>query len=87
MVNTKTAAANNDDRVLIVIPKPDDITGDTETVVGVNGRMYQIAYDVPVEVPRNVAEVVASSQKLRAEIRELEGSSVLRPGKPALAEL
>ena len=75
------------DRVLVIIPKPDDVIGDTETVVGVNGKMYQIEYDKPVEVPKNVADVIASSQNLRAEIRELTENDRLYPGKDALASL
>ena len=75
------------DRVLVIIPKPDDVIGDTETVVGVNGMMYQIEYDMPVEVPKNVADVIASSQNLRAEIRELTETDRLYPGKEALASL
>lgn len=75
------------DKVTVIIPRPDDVTGDTETVVGVNGKMYQIKYDVPVEVPRNVAEVIQSSQQLRAQIREAEEAGAMRPGKPAMADL
>ena len=37
-----------DDKVLIIIPKPRNVVGDTETVVSVNGEMYQIMYDRPV---------------------------------------
>lgn len=76
-----------DDRVMVIIPKPDDVIGDTETVVGVNGTMYQIEYDKPVEVPKNVADVIASSQTLRAEIRELTENERLYAGKEALASL
>ena len=76
-----------EERVVVIIPKPDYVTGDTESVVGVNGKMYQIQYDVPVEVPRNVADVIKQSQDLQAEIREITENSILRPGKPALAEL
>lgn len=75
------------DRVTVIIPKPHNVIGDTETVVGVNGKMYQIQYDKPVEVPRNVAEVIKQSQALQAEIRELEDEMIMKPGKPALAEL
>lgn len=76
-----------DDRVTVVIPKPDNVTGDTETTVAVNGVLYQIQYDRPVEVPRNVAEVIAQSQKLKREIAEAVDAAKLRPGKAAIAEL
>ena len=83
------AKKNNsaDERVTVVIPKPDNVTGDTETIVGVNGKMYQIQYDRPVEVPKNVADVIAQSQELQAEIRALSDEAVMRPGKAAIAEL
>ena len=76
-----------EDKVLVIIPKPHNMVGDTETVVGVNGVMYQIQYDHPVEVPRSVAAVIAQSQKLQAQIRELTDKAVMKPGKAALAEL
>ena len=76
-----------EERVMVIIPKPDDIIGDTETVVGVNGKMHQIQYDRPVEVPRNVAEVIQSSADLRAEIIEATEAAIMKPGKPELAEL
>ena len=75
------------ERVTVVIPKPDNVTGDTETVVGVNGKMYQIQYDRPVEVPKNVADVIRQSQELEAEIRTLTDEAIMRPGKSAIAEL
>ena len=83
------AKKNNsaDERVTVVIPKPDNVTGDTEPIVGVNGKMYQIQYDRPVEVPKNVADVIAQSQELQAEIRALSDEAVMRPGKAAIAEL
>ena len=80
-------AAEAQERVTVIIPKPDNVVGDTETVVGVNGRMYQIQYDRPVEVPANVAEVISHSRELQAEIRAETESAVMRPGKAALAEL
>ncbi len=75
------------EKVLIIIPKPRNVVGDTETVVSVNGEMYQIMYDRPVEVPRNVAEVIAQSRDLEMKIASLCEASMLKPGKPALAEL
>ena len=47
-----------DDKVLIIIPKPRNVVGDTETVVAVNGEMFQVMYDRPVEVPKNIAEII-----------------------------
>ncbi|MGN0163729.1 MAG: hypothetical protein ACI4EA_09175 [Candidatus Ornithomonoglobus sp.] len=84
--------ANNDmsakkDTVMVIIPKPENVVGDTETAVSVNGVIYQIMYDVPVEVPRNVAEVIEQSRKLHAKIKEITDANILRPGKPAMAEL
>lgn len=83
----KTKKAETTDRVTVIIPKPHNVVGDTETVVGVNGKMYQIQYDKAIEVPRNVAEVIMQSQSLQAQIRELESDLIMKPGKPALAEL
>lgn len=75
------------DTVMVIIPKPHNIVGDTETVVSVNGVMYQIMYDRPVEVPRNVAEVIMQSRDLQAKIMELTEAAVMKPGKAAIAEL
>ena len=88
MASKKTdAKTKTEERVTVIIPRPHNVTGDTETVVGVNGKMYQIQYDRPVEVPKNVAEVIKQSQTLQAEIRELEDRAIMKPGKSALAEL
>ena len=88
MAKTKeNTTKKTEERVTVIIPKPNDIIGDTETVVGVNGKMYQIQYDTPVEVPRNVAEVIQSSADLHAEIREEVEAAIMKPGKPGLAEL
>lgn len=76
-----------DDKVLIIIPKPRNVVGDTETVVSVNGEMYQIMYDRPVEVPKNVAQIIAQSRNLEMKIASLTEAAMLKPGKPALAEL
>lgn len=75
------------DMVAVIIPKPYNIVGDTETVAAVNGHMYQIQYDKPVMVPRNVAEVIAQSKELQARIMELAEQGVMKPGKKAFAEL
>ena len=77
----------SEDKVMVVVPKPYNVVGDTETVVGINGKMYQIQYDKPVEVPRNVAEVIEQSKELQAKIIELTEAGVMKPGKAALAEL
>lgn len=78
---------NNDDKVLVIVPRPHNVTGDTETVVSVNGKMYQIMYDQPVEVPRNVAEIIEQSRDLQAKIMEVTEAAVLHPRKAAMAEL
>lgn len=75
------------EKVMIIIPKPRNIVGDTETVVSVNGEMYQIMYDRPVEVPYNVAEVIMQSRELEMKIAAVTEGAVLKPGKAALAEL
>ena len=56
-------------KVLVIVPKPMNVIGDTETVVSVNGEMYQIMYDRPIEVPENVAEVI-DRQKRQSLSRE-----------------
>ena len=76
-----------EDKVMVIVPKPYNVVGDTETVVGINGKMYQIQYDKLVEVPRNVAEVIEQSKELQAKIIELTEAGVMKPGKAALAEL
>ncbi len=81
------ATNQENEKVLIIIPKPRNVVGDTETVVSVNGEMYQIMYDRPVEVPKNVADIIAQSRNLGMKIASLTEASVLKPGKPALAEL
>lgn len=86
MANKKTTP-DTDDKVLIIIPKPRNVVGDTETVVSVNGQMYQIMYDRPVSVPRNVAEIVAQSKDLEMKIASLTEAAVLKPNKAAMAEL
>ncbi len=85
IVKSRSEAA--EDNVTVIIPKPYNVVGDTETVVGINGRMYQIQYDKPVSVPRNVAEVIEQSKELQAKIMELTEAGVMKPGKAAMAEL
>ena len=84
---TKKIVKNENEKVMIIIPKPRNVVGDTETVVSVNGEMYQIMYDRPVEVPRNVAEIIAQSKNMEMKIAELTENSILKPGKSAMAEL
>ncbi|MBR0359803.1 MAG: hypothetical protein IIX21_01665 [Clostridia bacterium] len=74
-------------KVLVIVPKPMNVIGDTETVVSVNGEMYQIMYDRPIEVPENVAEVIENARMLQNEIRRQTEAAILKPGKDALAEL
>lgn len=78
---------SNREYVMVIIPKPMNIIGDTETIVSVNGKMYQIQYDKPVMVPRNVAEVVKQSMDLQAKIAEIENASLLKPNKKSIADL
>ena len=86
MANKKTNKKDND-KITIIIPKPRNVVGDTETVVSINGEMFQIMYDRPVTVPRNVAEVIEESRNLEMKIAEECEKGILRPGKSALAEL
>lgn len=83
----RTAKKAEEEKVMIIIPKPNNVVGDTETVVGINGKMYQIEYDKQVMVPKNVAEVVMQSRDLQAKIAEAVENSVLKPGKKAIADL
>lgn len=75
------------EKVQIVVPKPTNVVGDTETVVSVNGEMYQIMYDRPIIVPKNVAEVIENSRRLRDEIDAITQEALLVPGKNPLADL
>ena len=61
----------SDEKVMIIIPKPRNVVGDTETIVSVNGEMYQIMYDRPVEVPYNVAEIISQSKELEMKIADI----------------
>lgn len=70
-------------RVTVVVPRPDNITGDTETVVGVNGKLYQIQYNKPVEVPLSVAQVIQNNADMAVKITDLENTV---KGAKAIAE-
>ena len=83
----KTPKKKEVERVLIVVPKPRNIVGDTETVVSVNGEMYQIMYDRPIEVPENVAEVIENSRRLQEEIAIITEREILKAGKPSFADM
>lgn len=74
-------------RVTIIIPKPKNVVGDTETVVSVNGEMVQVMYDRAVSVPENIAEVIMSGAHLAQKIEKLTENAALRPNKAAMAEL
>lgn len=91
MANTETKKSKPkkkaEEKVLIIIPKPKNVIGDEETIVSVNGEMYQIQYDVPVYVPRSVAEVVESSKLLQKKIDKETQAAILKPGKQSIAEL
>ena len=70
-----------DDRVEVVLPRF-VFTGDTENdhhEVCVNGKIYQLQYDVPVKVPKMVAEVVMNAieqrKKAQALVRSLDGKA------------
>ncbi len=73
--------------VTVIIPKPHNVVGDTETIVSVNGKMYQIMYDRPVTVPENVAAVIEQSKELRAKIIAETDKNIMYPDKKAFAEL
>ena len=76
---------NKDEKkITVMIPKPKDTTGDTETTVIVNGVMYQVQYDRPVEVPEAVAEVIQNSNKLNEKLGKLEEAEMLGARKSAL---
>lgn len=83
----KANKTENEGYVTVIIPKPYNVVGDTETVVGINGKMYQIQYDKPVSVPVSVAEVIEQSKELQVKILELTEKSMMKPGKAAMAEL
>lgn len=85
--NNISSSSKSNDLVTVIIPKPINIVGDTETAVSLNGKIYQIQYDRPVSVPRNVAEIIEQSKDLQIKIQEITDEAVLRPGKRAIAEL
>lgn len=84
---TNSVAEQKKERVTVFIPHPLDSTGDTETVVGVNGKLYQIQYDKQVSVPPEVAAVINQSSALNAKISEAKDALKMKPGKSAFAEL
>lgn len=84
MAKTKT---KKQEMVSIMIPHPKESVGDTETTVSVNGKIYQIEYDTPVLVPKNVADIVTQSMKQRSKIRAAVEAATYKSGKKAIAEL
>lgn len=70
-------------KVLVVVTRPDNVTGDTETAVCVNGKIYQIQYNKPVEVPKAVADVLKNNEEMSAKVKVLEAAS---NGKTPFAE-
>lgn len=80
-------AKKKEETTIIIIPKPTNVVGDTETTVSVNGKIYQIMYDMPVEVPKNVAEVIEQSRDLQAKIEKIKEDNRMIPGKGAIADL
>ena len=87
MATKKKTTAEEQEYVTVIIPKPNGLIGDTETTVSVNGKMYQIQYDKPVSVPKNVAEVIQCSNNLQAKIVEETNKAIFSPGKDSLADL
>lgn len=85
MANKKSKIS--EEKVTVIIPKPRNVVGDTETVVSVNGVMYQIMYDRPVTVPKNVADVIKQSRDLEMKIADITEAAIMKPGRKALAEL
>lgn len=75
------------EKVTVIIPKPRNVVGDTETTVSVNGKMYQIMYDRPVTVPKNVADIIRQSRNLEMKIADITEKAIMKPGRKALAEL
>lgn len=80
-------APKKEEYVQVIIARPENITGDSETAVSVNGKIYQIQYDKPVMVPVSVAEIIEQSRMLQAEIAEITAKASMKPGKAAIAEL
>lgn len=76
------------EKVTVVVTKPDNVRGETDTSVTVNGKIFQIMYDTPVEVPRYVAEVIQHSREMQAVISEIkEKNRATSAAKKAIAEL
>lgn len=74
------------DYVNVIIPRPLNLNGDTDTVVSLNGKNYQIQFDRIVSVPRGVAEIIQSSETLKAKIAAEEQDAIYRDGKKPYAE-
>lgn len=87
MAKTNKSENKNEERVMIVVPKPRNVIGDTECTVGINGVYYQIKYDAPVSVPKNVADVIKSHLQLQADIEKDVENATMKPGKDAMAQL
>ena len=85
--NKKENKSASEERVMIVVPKPRNVIGDTECTVGINGVYYQIKYDAPVSVPKNVADVIKSHLALQADIENDIENATMKPGKDAMAQL
>lgn len=85
--NKNVENIENEDRVQIVIPKPADVVGDTETVVGLNGTLYHIKYDAQVSVPKGVAEIVEQSRKIQNRLQSAKESAEYKAGKASIADL
>ncbi len=73
--------------VSIMIPHPKESVGDEETAVVVNGKIYQIQYDTPITVPKNVADIIYQSMKQRAKINKAVEAATYKSGKASIAEL
>ncbi len=75
------------ENVTVVIPRPQNVVGETDTTVTVNGVIYQIMYDVPVSVPRYVAEVIEHSMDMQRVISEIKDRNRADAGKNPIADL
>lgn len=84
MAKTKTKKT---EMVTILIPHPKESVGDSETVVSINGKIYQIQYDVEITVPKNVADVIKNSKMLKVKISKAVEAATYKSGKASIAEL
>lgn len=62
----KRVAEYNAEKIPVIIPRPTDEVEDSVTIT-LNGRNYQIQYDVEVMIPRSVALIVEESLKNKRE--------------------